>query len=67
MPLVPLLILLFAAALFATQLALQMDHLLLTLLLIGPLLPALAVARLRSAPARLATVRARSQVWRRVP
>ena len=59
MPLVPIVILLVAAALAATQLALQTDQLLLTVLLIGPVL--LALARLRSAPARLATVRVRAQ------
>jgi DUF1365 family protein len=64
MPLVPIAILLVAAALVATQFALQTDQLLLTLLLIGPILPALVVARLRSAPARLAAVRVRPQVPR---
>jgi hypothetical protein len=64
MPLVPIVILLVAAALAATQLAVQTDQLLLTLLLIGPILPALVVARLRSAPARLAAVRVRTQVPR---
>jgi hypothetical protein len=61
MPLVPIVILLVAAALAITQLALQTDQLLLTVLLIGPVLPALALGRLRSAPARLATVRVRAQ------
>ena len=60
MPLVPIVILVVAAALAAAQLALQTDQFLLTLLLLGPILPALAIARLRSAPARLATVQVRS-------
>ena len=60
MPLVPMVILLVAAALAGAQLALQTDQLLLTVLLIGPVLPALVLARLRSAPARLATVRVRA-------
>jgi hypothetical protein len=64
MPLVPIVILLVAAALAVTQLALQTDQLLLTLLLIGPVLPALALARLRSAPVRLATVRVRAPARR---
>ena len=64
MPLVPIVILLVAAALAVTQLALQTDQLLLTLLLIGPVLPALALARLRSAPARLATARVRAPARR---
>ena len=67
MPLVPIVILLVAAALAATQLAVQTDQLLLTLLLIGPILPALAIARLRSVPARLATVGVRSQLRRGLP
>jgi hypothetical protein len=66
MPLVPIVILLVAAALAVTQLALQTDQLLLTLLLIGPVLPALALARLRSAPVRLATVRVRAPARRRL-
>ena len=64
MPLVPFVILLVAAALAAVQLALQTDQLLLTVLLLGPVLPALALARLRSAPARLATVRVRAPTRR---
>jgi hypothetical protein len=64
MPLVPFVILLVAAALAAAQLALQTDQLLLTVLLLGPVLPALALARLRSAPARLATVRVRAPTRR---
>jgi hypothetical protein len=67
MPLVPVVILLVAAALAATQLAVQSDQLLLTVLLIGPILPALAIARLRSVPARLATVRVPSQLRRGLP
>ena len=64
MPLVPFVILLVAAALAAAQLALQTDQLLLTVLLLGPVLPALALARLRSDPARLATVRVRAPTRR---
>jgi predicted glycosyltransferase len=64
MPLVPFVILLVAAALAAAQLALQTDQLLLTVLLLGPVLPARAHARLRSAPARLATVRVRAPTRR---
>jgi predicted glycosyltransferase len=64
MPLVPFVILLVAAALAAAQLALQTDQLLLTVLLLGPVLPARALARLRSAPARLATVRVRAPTRR---
>jgi hypothetical protein len=67
MPLVAILLLLVAAALAATQLALQTDQFLLTLLLIGPVLPALALARLRSAPARLATIRVPPQFRRGLP
>ena len=67
MLLVPVVILLVAAALAATQLAAQSDQLLLTVLLIGPILPALAIAHLRSVPARLATVRVRSQLRRGLP
>jgi len=67
MPLVAILILLVAATLAATQLALQTDQFLLSLLLIGPILPALALARLRSAPARLAAIRVRPQLRRGLP
>jgi hypothetical protein len=67
MPLVPIVILLVAAALAATQFSVQSDQLLLTVLLIGPILPALAIARLRSVPARLATVGVRSQLRRGLP
>jgi hypothetical protein len=59
MPVLPAVLLVLVAALAASQLAVQSDQLLLTLLLIGPVLPALLVSRLRAAPARLLTVRAR--------
>jgi len=59
-PLIPIVLLLLAAALIAAQLAVQSDQLLLSLLLIGPVLPALVLAHLRSAPGRLAAARARS-------
>jgi hypothetical protein len=64
MPLIPIVILVVAAALAATQLAVQSDQLLLTVLLIGPVLPALALARLRAAPVRLATVGVRAPARR---
>jgi len=82
MAVVPIILLLVAGAVIAAgQLTVQTDQLvpgllmlvplvaglLLTLLLIGSILPALALARLRSLPVRLAAVRVRPQLRRGLP
>ena len=60
MELVPVILLLVAVVLVATaQLVLQTDQFLLTLLLVGPVLPAVVMARLRLAPGRFVAVRVR--------
>jgi predicted permease len=68
MAVVPIILLLVAGAVIAAaQLTIQTDQLALSLLMLAPLVPAILLTRLRSAPRRLTAVKAGPDVPRRLP